>query len=173
MPSLSTPQLVLLSQIPDAIDRNQRLPAQTVMRLLRPTLCQHADLRAVDLFECWVAEHKTDLNLEQVTRMWVCWETIFIKELPERFEQWVKDRSERSPYQLGVDFARMIVSRRWNPWALRKSASLLGRVQIKLIKALGNFLMFLVFYWMALAGWMTLGALREPLLARLAGLGIA
>jgi hypothetical protein len=62
---------------------------------------------------------------------------------------------------LGVDFARLIVSRRWNPWALRKSATLFGRVQIKLIKALGNFLMFVMFYWMALAGWMTLGALRE------------
>jgi hypothetical protein len=159
--SIATSPQSLLSQIPDGFDKNQALPPQAAMRILRPTLCQHADLRAVDLFEHWVSERKTNINLEQATWMWVHWEMLFIRELPDRFEQWVKDRSERSPYQLGVDFARLIVSRRWNPWALRKSATLFGRVQIKLIKALGNFLMFVMFYWMALAGWMTLGALRE------------
>lgn len=171
--SINTSIESFLSQIPSSTDKAQVMPPLSAMRVFRPVLCQHADFRAVDLFEHWVSSRQMDISLEQLACLWIHCESVFIKELPSRFTLWASDLSVRSPYQLGIDFSRLIVSRRWSPWVLRKSATLLGRFQVKVLKALGNFLMFVVFFWMALGSWMTLGAVREPLLTGLTRLGFA
>lgn len=173
MLSLNTSAESLIDQIPGNPDTTHVMPSRAAMRIFRPVLCQHADLGAVDSFEQWISNRQKDVSLEQLAGLWVHCEMSFIKELPCRFTRWADDRTTRSPFQLGVDFARLIVSRRWSTWVIRKSGTLSGRIQVKLLKGLGNTLMFIFFFWVALGVWMTLGAARQPLINGLSGWGIA
>lgn len=163
----------LIGQIPGSTDKTHVMPSCAAMRIFRPVLCQHADLRAVDQFEQWISNRQMDISLEQLAGLWVNCETFYLRELPQRITQWLCDRSLRSPYWMGIDFMRLIVLRRWNPWVIRKSATLPGRIQVKLFKALGNALMFIFFFWVALGVWTTMGAVRQPLLNGLAHLSLA
>ena len=170
---INTSSKSLLGQIPGPTNKQAALPPEQAMRILRPALSQHADLKAVDLFEQWILDRGTNISLERLAHLWVHYERCFILELPQRFILWGGNKTSRSPYQLGIDFMRLVTLRRWTPWVLRKSGSLWGRAQIKAVLAVGHFLMFIVFFWVALGVWMALGSIREPLLIGIASLGLA
>lgn len=168
---LRTTTKALLAQIPFTIPKDMAMPPAQAMKLLRPALCQHADLEAVDRFERWVLQKPGAISLENLADQWIHYERCFIAELPMRFTRWASDRSEPSPYQLGVEFARLMRLRRWNPWVLRRSQTVWGRAQIKAVVALGNTLLFIFALWLALGAWTFLATVREPILMGMARIG--
>ena len=169
---LRTTTLSLLAQIPSSIPKDMAMPPAQAMRLLRPALCQHADLQAVDLFERWVLQKSGAITLENLADQWIHYERCFIAELPMRFTRWASDRSEPSPYQLGIEFARLMRLRRWSPWVLRKSRTVWGRAHVKAMVGMGHTLMFIFCLWAALGAWTLLAAVREPIVMGMARIGL-
>lgn len=162
----------ILAQIPSSIPKDMAMQPAQAMRLLRPALCQHGDLEAVDRFERWVLQKPEAISVEALAHQWIHYERCFISELPMRFTRWASDRSEQSPYQLGVEFARLMRLRRWNPWVLRKSRTVWGRAHVKAMVAMGHTLMFIFCLWAALGAWTFLAVIRAPILAGMARLGL-
>lgn len=152
----------LLAQVPSLAHPTAVLPPEEALRVIRPVLSQHAVLPAVEGFGQWILDRRSQVSVEQIAYLWVNYESVFLKELPSRFMQWSEDPSATcSPYAQGVQFARMLRLRRWEPFAIRKSGTYAGRLQIKLLKALGNGLTFFIFFLAATSVWNELTALRE------------
>ena len=160
---LSVPSL--LAQVPLQHQHTVLLPPEEAFHILRPVLNQHAVLRAVDGFGQWIFSRNEHVSLEQAADLWVNYETVFIKELPKRCWQWNHDHAgHASPFALGVQFGKMLRLRRWESFVIRKSGSVMGRLQIKLLQAMGNFITFLVFFPLALSVWNELANAREKIL---------
>jgi hypothetical protein len=145
--SIQTSIPSLLAQIPSQANTTVVLPPEAAMRVFRPVLSQHATLKAVDCFCQWVVARDLNVSLEQVAHLWVNYERFFLIEFPKRVFQWVSDRkNSKSPYALGVEMARLMIQRRWAPFALRKSMNYWGRVQLRALKLIGFLALMLASY---------------------------
>ena len=162
----------ILNGLPMGVKTSRLLPLDAALALVVPMLEKNDPLRAsaIPLFETWIKDRDESLSVDQTVWLWENFTAQFVRELPARLSQWLYaplSGDRKNPVSLARDLIDSWVGMTYRPWKAKKTATPLGRMQVKAVELLPPIATFIVALPLFTMLYSALFEWRDPVIAAL------